>query len=305
MTELNEEVLVTKPSALAKVGQFRKKSQFKTVWVRFQRNRLGMFGLVLFLLMITAVLGADLYLDYEEQAISHNLSVRFQSPSLQHIFGTDQFGRDVLARIIYGGRISMFVGMATVCVSLTAGSLIGATAAYYGGKVDNTLMRIMDIFLAIPSTLMAITIVAALGSSIFNLILAMGISQTPRMSRIVRSSVLSVKGQEYIEAARACGTSDQRIIFRHILPNAMGPILVQVTQTVARSVITISSLSFIGLGVSEPTPEWGSMLSEAKSQLRYYPYLAISPGVAIVMTVMSLTLVGDGLRDALDPRLKN
>jgi peptide/nickel transport system permease protein len=224
---------------------------------------------------------------------------------MEYPLGTDQYGRNVMARVVYGGRISLFVGLATVCVSLSAGSLIGASAAYYGGKVDEVLMRIMDIFLAIPNTLMAITLVAALGSSLFNLILAMGISQIPRMSRIVRSSVLGIIGQEYVEAARACGASDARIIFRHILPNAMGPILVQVTQTVARSVITISSLSFIGLGISEPTPEWGSMLSEARSQLRYYPHLAIAPGVAIVMAVMSLTLLGDGLRDALDPRLKN
>jgi peptide/nickel transport system permease protein len=163
----------------------------------------------------------------------------------------------------------------------------------------------MDMFLAIPNTLMAITLVAALGNSIFNLILAMGISQTPRMSRIVRASVLTIIGQEYIEAARAYGAADARIIFRHILPNAMGPILVQVTQTVARSIITIGSLSFFGLGIPEPTPEWGAMLSEAKNQLRYYPHLAIAPGVAIVMSVMSLTLLGDGLRDAMDPRLKN
>lgn len=305
MIFLAEDTAMSKPNALEKVRQFKKKSQIKAIWIRFRRNRLGMFGLVLFFIMITAVLGADLYMDYEGQAISQNLSIRFQSPSTGHFLGTDQYGRDVLARIIYGGRISMFVGMATVCVSLTVGSLIGASAAYYGGRIDNVLMRIMDVFLAIPSTLMAITIVAALGSSVLNLILAMGISQVPRMSRIVRSSVLSVRGQEYVEAAKACGTSDARIIFRHILPNAMGPILVQVTQTVARSVITISSLSFIGLGVSEPTPEWGAMLSAAKSQLRFHPYLAISPGVVIVMTVMSLTLVGDGLRDALDPRLKN
>lgn len=294
-----------KTTLAGKVHKYKKKSQLKTVWNRLKKNRMAMFGMVLFFIMMTAVLSADLYLNYEEQAVSHNLSIRFQPPSSEHLLGTDQYGRDVLARIIYGGRISMFVGLATICVSLTAGSLIGASAAYYGGKVDNILMRTMDVFLAIPNTLMAITLVAALGSSIFNLILAMGISQTPRMSRIVRSSVLSVKGQEYIEAARACGTSDARIIFRHILPNAMGPILVQVTQTVARSVITIASLSFVGLGVSEPTPEWGSMLSEAKSQLRYHPYLAVAPGVAIVLTVMSLTLLGDGLRDALDPRLKN
>ena len=183
--------------------------------------------------------------------------------------------------------------------------MIGATAAYYGGKVDEILMRIMDVFLAIPSTLLAITLISALGSSLGNLILSMGISQVPRMSRIVRSAVMSVKGIEYVEAARAYGSSDARIIFRHIMINVMGPILVQVTQTVARSVLTISSLSFVGLGISEPTPEWGSMLSAARTDMRYYPYLALFPGFAVVLSVMSLTLVGDGLRDAMDPRLRN
>ncbi|QTX32740.1 ABC transporter permease [Aminithiophilus ramosus] len=291
--------------AAEKIHLYRKKSQIRTVWLRLKKNRMAMFGFVLFSAMMALVLSADLYMDYEEEAIAQNLSIRFQAPSKDHLLGTDQYGRDLLTRVIYGGRISLFVGLATICISLTAGSLIGATAAYYGGKTDDILMRIMDVFLAIPNTLMAITLVAALGTSLVNLILAMGLSQIPRMSRIVRSSVLSIIGQEYIEAARACGTGDGRIIFRHILPNAMGPILVQVTQTVARSVITIASLSFIGLGISEPTPEWGSMLSEAKSQLRYHPYLAVAPGVAIVMAVMSLTLLGDGLRDALDPRLKN
>ncbi len=290
---------------VSRIHKYKKKSQFKVIWTRFRRNKLAIFGLVVFLSMAVAVLGADLYMDYEEQAIAQNLDIRFQSPNSQHLLGTDDFGRDVLARIIYGGRISMFVGMATVLVSFSLGSLIGSSSAYYGGRVDNILMRIMDVFMAIPSELLAITLVAALGSSVFNLILAMGISQTPRMSRIARSAVLGVKGQEYVEAARAAGTGDARIITRHILPNAMGPILVQVTQTVARSVITISALSFVGLGISEPTPEWGSMLSAAKSQMRYYPYLAISPGVAIVLTVMSLTLIGDALRDAMDPRLRN
>lgn len=292
-------------SNVQKARQYKKKSQTKSIWLRFRKNRMGRFGLVLFLLMVIVVFGADMYLDYEDDAIAHNPRERLQGPSRDHLAGTDEFGRDILARVIYGGRISMFVGMATVCVSLTLGTCIGAPAAFYGGRVDNVLMRLMDVLLAIPSELLAIALIAAFGSSMGNLILAMGISQTPRMSRIVRSSVLGIKGQEYVEAARACGTRDMRIIFRHILPNAMGPILVQVTQTVARSIITISSLSFIGLGISEPTPEWGSMLSAAKSQFRYYPHLAIVPGIAIVMSVMSLTLVGDGLRDALDPRLKS
>lgn len=287
--------------------RYKKKSQLKVVWIRYKRSKMAIFALIIFIVMAVSALGADLYLNYEEDAISQDISNRFQHPDIssKHILGTDEFGRDVLARIIYGGRISLFVGMATICVSLTLGVLIGASSAYYGRHLDNILMRIMDIFLAIPSELLAITLVAAFGSSIFNLILAMGISQTPRMSRIVRSAILGVKGQEYIEAARACGTSDFRIIMRHIMPNALGPVLVQVTQTIARSVITIASLSFVGLGISEPTPEWGSMLSAAKNQMRYHPHLAIAPGLAIVLTVMSLTLIGDSLRDAMDPRLKN
>ncbi len=292
-------------STVQKARQYKKKSQMKSIWLRFRKNRMGMLGLVMFLVMVIVVFGADVYLNYEDDAIAHNPQERLQGPSRDHSAGTDEFGRDILARVIYGGRISMFVGMATVCVSLTLGICIGAPAAFYGGRVDNVLMRFMDVLMAIPGELLAIALIAALGSSMANLILAMGVSQTPRMSRIVRSSVLSVKEQEYVEAARACGAGDVRIILRHILPNSMGPILVQATQTVARSILTISSLSFIGLGISEPTPEWGSMLSAARSQFRHYPHLAIPPGIAIVMSVMSLTLVGDGLRDALDPRLKN
>ena len=287
------------------IHSYKKKNQWKMIWVRYKKSKLAVGGLIVFLIMIVVVLGADLYLNYNTDALEQNIRGRFQAPSSEHWFGTDQFGRDEFARVIYGGRISMFVGIATVAVSLLFGSIIGASAAYYGGRVDNFLMRIMDILMAIPSTLLAISIISALGSSVPNLIVAMGISQIPRMSRIVRASVMSVKQQEFIEAARACGTSDARIIFRHILPNAMGPILVQVTQTVARSVITIASLSFIGLGISEPIPEWGGMLSEAKSQMRYYAYLSFFPGAAIVMSVMSLTLTGDGLRDAMDPRLRN
>ena len=255
----------------ASAHKYKKKSQAKVIWNRLKRNKLAILGLVIFSIMLIMVLGADLYLDYDVDALEQHIRSRFQGPSAEHWFGTDQFGRDVFARVVYGGRISMFVGIATVCVSLTLGTLIGATAAYYGGKVDNILMRIVDVFLAIPGTLLAICLISALGSSLPNLILSMGISQTPRMARLVRSSVMSVKGQDFIEAARSCGTSDARIILRHIMPNALGPVLVQVTQTVARSVLTVASLSFVGLGVSEPTPEWGSSLSTAKTQMRYYP----------------------------------
>jgi len=171
--------------------------------------------------------------------------------------------------------------------------------------VDNILMRIMDILLAIPGLVMAIAIVAALGPGLMNLMLAMAMSRIPQFARVVRSAILSVKGQEYIEAAKACGTKDARIIFKHILPNAIGPIIVQATLNMGTAILGISSLSFIGLGIQPPTPEWGSMLSDARSQLRYYPHLVIIPGIAIVLAVMSFNLIGDGLRDALDPRLKN
>lgn len=301
---MNNEIVVERPVSVA-AKKYKKKSQLKVIWTRFKRNKLAVIGMVVFVLMLIAVLGANMYLDYEKDALEQNIRNRLQPASAEHWFGTDQYGRDEFSRVIFGGRISMFVGIATVLVSLSAGSLIGAVSAYYGGQIDNVLMRIMDVFLAIPSMLFAIALISALGTNLFNLILAMGISQIPRMSRIVRSAIMSVKEMDFIEACRSCGTSDSRIIWRHILPNAMGPILVQVTQTVARSVITIASLSFIGLGISEPTPEWGSMLSEAKNLMRYHSHLALFPGIAIVMSVMSLTLMGDGLRDAMDPRLRN
>ena len=233
------------------------------------------------------------------------MQIRYLPPSLEHLFGTDQYGRDIFMRMLFGARISLFVGLIAVAISLSAGALIGAVAGYYGGRVDDILMRIMDIFLAIPSTLLAISIVAALGTNLLNLLLAMAISYMPSFARIVRSSILTVKSQEYIEAARACGTSTFRIILRHIIPNAMGPIIVQATLTVARIILGISSLSFVGLGIQPPTPEWGTMLSEGQSQMRYHPYLILIPGAAIALAVMALNRSGDGLRDALDPRLKN
>lgn len=284
----------------------KSKSEFKVIVKRFCKNRLAVFGVTIFIIMALLVIFADLYMNYETDALEMNMSQQYASPSWEHPFGCDKMGRDYFARVIYGGRISMSVGLATVSLALLVGGTIGAVAAYFGGTLDNILMRIMDIFLAIPATLMALTIIATLGSSsIGTLVLALGVAQTPRMARIVRSAVIGIKDSDYIEAARACGTGNARIILRHIIPNAIGPILVQATQTMARSVLIIASLSFIGLGISEPTPEWGSMLSSVKTQMRYYPHLAIFPGIAMGLTVLSLTLIGDGLRDAMDPRLRN
>lgn len=282
----------------------RKRSQLSMIWFRFRKNKLAMLGLIIFLMMIFMVAYVSIFGDYEK-AITMDMPNKLQTPSAAHLFGTDQFGRDILMRMMFGARISLSVGLLTMVLSLVVGSLIGAAAGYYGGKVDNLLMRIMDVFLAIPSTLLAISIVAALGQGMFNLLLATAVSQIPAFARVVRSAILTVKGQDYIEAARACGMRGGRIILRHILPNAMGPIIVQATLNIARTILGISSLSFVGLGISPPTPEWGSMLSEGKTMMRYYPHLILIPGAAIALAVMSLNLIGDGLRDALDPRLKN
>ena len=283
----------------------KKRSHWASIVHRFKKNKMAMFGLGLFLVLVFICVGAPLFADYEADAIEQNVYNRNAPPSAEHIFGTDQYGRDMFARIIYGGRISMFVGVITVSIAACAGTIIGSIAGYFGGKVDTILMRIMDVFLAIPSMLMAITIVAVLGPNLLNLLISMSISSTPRFSRIVRSAILTVRGNEYVEAARACGTSHRRIILRHIIPNAIGPIIVQASLNVAQTIITVASMSFIGLGIQSPTPEWGTMLSEGKEVMRYFPHLVIVPGIAIILAVMSINLIGDGLRDAFDPKMKN
>ena len=283
----------------------KKNSQIATIMRRYMRNKLAVFGLVLLFLLIFLAAGADLFVNYEADAIAQNMKIRLTPPNSEHIFGTDHYGRDVFARILYGGRISLFVGATTILISLVGGSLIGATAGYYGGKVDNILMRIMDVFLAIPSILMAISIVAALGNGLGNLMIALSISSVPRFARIVRSSILTVKGQDFVEAARAYGCRNFKIILYHILPNAIGPIIVQATLSMASTILMISSLSFVGLGLPSSIPEWGAMLSEAKEFMRYDPYLITFPGIAIILAVMAFNLIGDGMRDALDPKLRN
>jgi peptide/nickel transport system permease protein len=283
----------------------KKRSQLATIWFRFKKNKLAVLGLILFSLMVLIAICAPLIVDYERDVMVQNMKARLRPPSSEYIFGTDSYGRNIFGRIIFGTRISLFVGLFTVGIALTFGALLGASAGYYGGKVDNIIMRMMDILLAIPSIVLAIAVVTALGPGIRNLLIALSISRTPQFARIVRSAILSVKEQVYIEAARACGTSDRRIILRHIMPNAIGPIIVQATLNMATTILGIAALSFIGLGVQPPTPEWGSMLSESREYMRQHPYLVVSPGVSIILAVLSLNLIGDGLRDALDPRLRN
>ena len=213
-------------------------------------------------------------------------------------------GRDLLSRLMYGARISMWIGLFTAAIGFLIGAPLGVIAGFFGKWIDELIMRVMDVMLCLPEMLLAMAIVAAMGANVVNMILAIGISRVPRFARIVRSSVLTVRGMEYVEAARAIGARNGTIIARHVLLNCLGPIIVQVTLIFASAILAISSLSFLGLGIQPPAPEWGNMLSEARENMRDFPHLVLAPGMAIFLSIFSLNLLGDGLRDALDPKLK-
>ena len=282
----------------------KKRSMAAEIWQRLLRNKMAMLGLAILAILALLAIFADVIADYDTMVVAQNIPERLQGPSAAHWFGTDEFGRDIFARIIHGVRVSMVVGLISVSVSLLAGGSLGAFAGFYGGRVDNVIMRVMDIFLAVPSILLAITIVAALGTNLVNVMLAIGVSGIPTFARIVRAAVMGVKDQEFVESARAIGETNTAIIFREILPNCMAPIIVQSTLSVASAILSTASLSFIGLGVQPPDPEWGAMLSSGRNFLRDAMHITLFPGLAIVVTILALNLLGDGLRDALDPRLK-
>lgn len=286
------------------VSEYKKRSMTAEIWQRLKRNKMAMAGLLILVILILTAIFADVIADYDTKVVAQNMSIRLQGPSPQHWFGTDEFGRDIFARLIHGSRVSLVVGLISVSVSMVIGGIFGALAGYYGGRVDNVIMRIMDIFLAVPSILLAITIVAALGTSLINVMLAIGISGVPGFARIVRAAVMGVKDQEFVESSRAIGATSPTIIFREIIPNCMAPIIVQATLSVASAILSTASLSFIGLGVQPPDPEWGAMLSSGRGFLRDAVHITLFPGLAIVITILALNLLGDGLRDALDPRLK-
>jgi ABC-type dipeptide/oligopeptide/nickel transport systems, permease components len=272
------------------------------IWNRLRKNHLALFGLVIVVLLVFFAITADFIAPYRYD--QQNLMKAFESPSKEHFFGTDEFGRDIFSRIIHGSRISLQVGMIAVGIAVVFGGLLGSVAGYYGGRIDNLIMRAMDILLSIPSILLAIAIAASLGPGLYNMMVAVGISSTPQYARIIRGSVLSLRGQEFVEAAKAVGSSDTRIILKHIIPNCLAPIIVQSTLGVASAILTAAGLSFIGLGIQPPTPEWGAMLSGGREYIRDYAYMTIFPGLAIMITILALNFLGDGLRDVLDPKLK-
>ena len=288
---------------ISKKTEGKHESLWADVWYRFRKNKMAMFGLIVLILLILCAIFADFIAPYGYD--DQNLDIAIQGPSKEHLFGTDNFGRDIFSRIIYGSRISLQVGLLAVGVAIVVGGIFGAVAAFYGKAVDSVIMRLMDVLLAIPGMLLAIAIAATLGPGLGNMMIAIAIGNVPGYARVVRAAVLTVKEQEYIEAAQSIGANDIRVVFRHILPNAMAPIIVQATLGVAGSILSCATLSFLGLGITPPIPEWGAMLSAARQYLRDAWYMATFPGLFIMLTVYALNVVGDGLRDAIDPRLKD
>lgn len=282
----------------------KRRSQYGEIMHRFRKNKGAMIGACFILMLAILALLGNVLFDYETDIIGQNYDQRFVKPCLEHPFGTDNLGRDLFARVIYGSRASLPVGFLAVLVALFFGLTLGAFAGYYGGVVDNIIMRAMDIFNTIPTIMMAIVLVAVMGTSTLSLILAVGLTAVPKFARITRAAVMTVRGQEFIESSRAIGLSTFEIIFRHVIPNCLSPIIVQTTLQMGSAIILASSMSYLGLGVPAPMPEWGSLLSAGRTYIRDSGYLTIFPGLVIMFTVIAFNMVGDGLRDAMDPKLK-
>lgn len=281
----------------------KKKTQFSMVMKRLARNRMAVAGLVIIILLVLTALFADFLMPYEYSF--QDTSALLKGPCKEHWLGTDNLGRDILSRLIYGARLSLQLGIFSVLLAALLGGILGSIAGYYGRTVDNLIMRFLDIYQSVPGLVMCVAMASALGSGIDRSILAIGITTMAGYARMIRSSILTIKENEYIEAARAINGSDPHIILKHIIPNAISPLIVQMTMGIGGAILLGSMLGFVGLGVPAPAPEWGTMLADGRSYMRDYGYILIFPGIAIIITVLAFNLLGDGLRDALDPRLKN
>ena len=280
----------------------RRQGQFGQVMHRLSKNKVAMLGLILMIALILVAVFSPWIAPYDYAATSK--ADRYALPNAQHWFGCDAMGRDIFSRILYGARASLYLGLMATMVSTAIGVVLGSLVGYFGGWVDNVVMRLLDILQAIPGMLLSIAISAALGSGIGNTILALSIGGVPMTVRLLRGSILTVRKQEYIEAAEKINCSKLRVIMSHILPNSIAPVIVSVTMGIGNTILQAASLSYIGLGVQPPTPEWGAMLSEGKAMITKYPHLCIFPGLAIMVVVLCLNMLGDGLRDAMDPKLK-
>lgn len=271
---------------------------------RLLRSPNAVIGMIIVILIVLMAIFADVLVDYETMVIKPNVLERLQQPSTAHPLGTDELGRDILARLIYGSRMSLLIGVLSVSLAMTLALIVGSSAGYFGGWVDAVLMRCCDILDGIPSFLLALTITAAFGTSLFNLMLAIGLGSFPNLARVIRGHVITVKNEEYVEAGRALGARNWQIIYFHLVPNCISSIIVQFTLKISTGISSASTLSFLGLGVQPPDPEWGAMLSGGRAHLLDSSYLTLFPGLCIMLTILSFNMMGDGLRDALDPKLK-
>ena len=288
----------------APVMQHKNRSRFGEICHRLSKNKGAMIGLGLIIVLILVSVYCAFFVDYINKIMKIDMVNRFKAPGAKFFFGTDDMGRDLFRRVLYGARYSLIIGVGAVCISTVVGIVCGALAGYYGGLVDDIIMRISDILASIPAILLGMCIMTVLGQSLFNLVIAVGIPGIPAFIRITRSSVMTVRNQEYVEAARAIGMSDLRLIFTQVIPNGLSPIIVTVTTRLGSAINEGASLSFLGFGVPVPKPEWGALISAGRSYVTSYPWLTIIPGLFILVTVLSFNLLGDGLRDALDPKLK-
>ncbi|WP_300251446.1 ABC transporter permease [uncultured Subdoligranulum sp.] len=290
-------------ATVVKTARPKKQSEFVRVFKELRKNSTAMLGLCILLVEIILVILAPVIAPYDYTAM--DIVAAQQGPSAAHWFGTDELGRDIFSRVLYGGRYSISMGVLAVMISTTVGMTIGAIAGYFGGKVDNILMRLLDVIQSLPAMLLSIVLSAVLGPGYFNTILALSVNGMPASARMLRAQMMKVRGNEYIEAAQSINCSKFRIIVRHMIPNSFSPNIVQATMSIAHMIVMAASLSFIGLGVQPPTPEWGAMLTGARQFIRQCPHMVIFPGLAIAVTVLAVNLMGDGLRDALDPKLKH
>lgn len=279
-------------------------SFYADVFYRLRKNKTAMIALVVIILITLLAIFADVIADYDTEVITANPIERLQTPSKEHILGTDALGRDLFARVVHGARYSLSFGLVCTFTGLILGCLFGASAAYFGGKVDTVLMFIFDCITCIPGMLLSLSLVTVLGPGMINLVIAITVSAIPGYARTIRAIVLGIVRQEYIEAARAIGVSHWRIIAKHVLPNAIALIIVNATMHIAGFIMSAAGLSFIGMGVQPPAPEWGAMLNESREAMRMFPHTVLVPGIAIVVTALSFNLLGDGLSEALDPRMK-
>ena len=290
-------------ATVVKTARPKKQSEFVRVFKELRKNSTAMLGLCILLVEIILVILAPVIAPYDYTAM--DIVAAQQGPSAAHWFGTDELGRDIFSRVLYGGRYSISMGVLAVMISTTVGMTIGAIAGYFGGKVDNILMRLLDVIQSLPAMLLSIVLSAVLGPGYFNTILALSVNGMPASARMLRAQMMKVRGNEYIEAAQSINCSKFRIIVRHMIPTSFSPNIVQATMSIAHMIVMAASLSFIGLGVQPPTPEWGAMLTGARQFIRQCPHMVIFPGLAIAVTVLAVNLMGDGLRDALDPKLKH